>query len=244
MRRWLIVFLLFASLVGGAQLEPASWYQYLAWQQSLASGDVDALTQFFTQHATTDASMRHPFRQEAAVELELLARVGGDLKWYKYVNVSETEMHAILKGKDEKSWVEAVLHVDKELPNNITAIELRQIAGPKPEINDGHPMPRPNWPQLISPKNDEAFSQSARDITVRWTAVPEATGYWLEWDFKDGGVWHAKLPGATVVRIELVETSYTLPFVRTQMVRWRVIAFDERGVAGEPSEWREFRYLQ
>ena len=248
MRRSLFVFLLFASLVGGAQLEPASWYEYSGWQSSLGSGDVEVLTQFLKQHAAHDASMRHPFRHEAVAEMEFLARVGGGLKWQKFVNVSETEMHVILKGKDEKSWVEAVIRVGEQMPNKITAIELRQIAGPNPEISrtsetDGNAKPRLDAPELISPKNGEVFTQFPRDTRMSWTAVPGATGYWLEWDFKDGDAWHSTLPNAKVVRIELEETNYTFRFVGAQMGRWRVIAFDQWGVAGEPSEWREFRYL-
>jgi hypothetical protein len=244
MRRSLFVFLLFASLVGGAQLEPASWYEYSGWQSSLGSGDVEVLTQFLKQHAAHDASMRHPFRHEAVAEMEFLARVGGGLKWQKFVNVSETEMHAILKGKDEKSWVEAVLRVDKEIPNKITALELRQIASPNPEISgisetDGNAMPRLDAPKLISPRNGEVFNQVPRDTRVSWTAVPGATGYWLEWDCMVGNAWLAALPGGTVVRIEAEETNYTFTFVGPQIGRWRVIAFDEWGVAGEPSEWRE-----
>jgi hypothetical protein len=248
MRRSLVVFLLFASLVGGAQIEPESWRQYFDWQTSLQSGDVEVLTQFLKQRAAHDAHMRHPFRHEAVAEMELLVRVGGGLTWQKTVNLSDKEMHVILKGKDEKSWVEAVIRVGEQMPNKITAIELRQIAGPNPEISrtsetDGNAKPRPVAPELISPKNGEVFTQFPRDTRMSWTAVPGATGYWLEWDFKDGDAWHSTLPNAKVVRIELEETNYTFRFVGAQMGRWRVIAFDQWGVAGEPSEWREFRYL-
>ena len=247
MRRSLVVFLLFASSVGGAQLEPASWYEYAAWQNSLQSGHVDVLTQFLKQHAAPDALMRHPFRHEAVAEMELLARVGGGLKSHKILNVSRTEMHVILKGKDEKSWVEAVLRV-KEEPDKITAIELRQIAGPNPEISGisetgGNAMPPLDAPELISPKNGEVLNQFPRDTSVSWTAVPGAAGYWLEWDCMVGNAWLATLPGGTAERIEVEQTNYTFRFVGPQMGRWRVIAFDERGVTGEPSEWREFRYL-
>jgi len=248
MRRSLVVFVLFASLVGGAQLEPASWYEYFAWQNSLDSGDVDVLTQFLKERAAQDAHIRHPFRHEAVAEMELLVRVGGGLKLQKTVIVSETEMHVILKGKDEKSWVEAVIRVGKEMPYKITAIELRQIAGSNPEISrtsetDGNVLSRLDAPELISPKNGEVFNQFPRDTRVSWAAVSGATGYWLEWDFKVGDAWYATLPGATVARIEVEETNYTFTFVGPQMGRWRVIAFDQWGVAGEPSEWREFRYL-
>ena len=244
MRKSLVVFLLLPSLLGGAQLEPASWYEYAGWQQSLYSGDVDVLTQFLKQHAADDAHTRHPFRHEAVAEMELLVRVGGGLKLQKMVNVSETEMHAILKGKDEKSWVEAVIRVGKEMPYKITAIELRQIAGPNPEISrtsetDGNAKPRLDAPELISPKNGEVFNQFPRDTRVSWAAVSGATGYWLEWDCMVGNAWLAALPGGTVVRIEAEETNYTFTFVGPQIGRWRVIAFDEWGVAGEPSEWRE-----
>lgn len=247
MRRSLVIFLLSVSLVGGAQLEPASWTLYSAWQSSLASGDVDVVTQFLRQDAAPDARMRHPFRHEAVAEMELLARVGGGLKQQKIVNLSRTEMHVILKGKDEKSWVEALIRV-KEEPDKITAIELRQIAGPNPEISGisetgGNATPRLDAPELISPKNGEAFNHVPRDTRMSWTAVPGAAGYWLEWDCMVGDAWLATLPGGAVTRIEVEETSHTFTFVGPQMGRWRVVAFDERGVTGEPSEWREFRYL-
>src|SRR5262249_35853820 len=156
---------------------------------------------------------------------------------------SDTEMHVILKGKDEKSWVEAVIRV-KEMPDRITAIELLQIAGPNPEISgisetDRNAMPRLDAPELISPKNGEVLKQLPRDTRVSWTAVPGAAGYWLEWDCMVGDAWLATLPGGTVERIEVEETEYTFTFVGPQIGRWRVIAFDERGVAGEPSAWRE-----
>src|SRR5262252_6329902 len=99
MRRSLVVFLFFASSVGGAQIEPAWWNQYYAWQGSLRSGDVANLTRFLEQHAAQDARMRHPFRREAVAEMELLNRVGGELTLQKTVNWSETETHAIFKGK-------------------------------------------------------------------------------------------------------------------------------------------------
>jgi hypothetical protein len=131
MRRSLFVLLLLAAGVVHAQIEPGSWYGFYAWLNSFNASDAAQLEEYLRQKSCSAARMHQPFNREAAFEMELRARVGGGLTRYKFVSYTETKMHAILKGLDNKSWAEVTLQFTREGAQQIVMLSLRQIDSPE-----------------------------------------------------------------------------------------------------------------
>jgi hypothetical protein len=133
---------------------------------------------------------------------------------------------------------------------------LDELLGEQPAKSTtvSSPMPAPT---LLSPADGATLNDPLRHTILSWSAVPLATVYVVEWDYKSGKDWwsesHTRLPEQakgwwaesrklSPAEFHTTETKYTFNFVGAQPGRWRVWAVDAEGNAGIKSEWREFRY--
>ncbi len=231
------------------------WYPYFGWLGSFNRGDLAEHEKFLTKHASPEAQLRHPFILEAKAEMKLRDRVGGGLRAYKTVEMSDTEMHVILQGYDGLSWVDADVRVSPDWAK-IIAIELHQIAaspsGTQTSIFSESEQPpeltttaaRLSAPELLSPKDGTVFDHNPRHTPLQWNPVPGAVGYRVQWDYKERDGWASEIHASHVPWLETEGTSSTFEFVGAQPGRWRVCAFDESGIPGAWSEWHQFRYTR
>lgn len=117
-----------------------------------------------------------------------------------------------------------------------------------PDGNRGLPAPR-----LISPTNGAVFNDFPRTLTLKWEAVPDATGYVVEVDFYDpqglpgAGLkpgWVSERDSHIYIQQSVSATSFPFDFVGAQPGRWRVWAIDMNGQEGSKSDWCVFRFTR
>jgi hypothetical protein len=120
-------------------------------------------------------------------------------------------------------------------------------------------------PALLSPGEGATLNDIEKGTTLRWSAVPQAAGYLVEWDYgsgqpiswfsetaidspgwqpKEKAGWWFELHKFRRNRGFTTEPSFTFHFVGTQPGRWRVWALDAEDNPGVRSKWREFRYVR
>ncbi|HEV3041719.1 MAG TPA: hypothetical protein VHA33_28395 [Candidatus Angelobacter sp.] len=232
----LLLGLAVAATVASAQ-EPGSWFKFWSWLNSLNSADAAKHAVFLAQQMSPDAQRRRPAAEKAAKEMDTLNQAGGGFTLYKTVQMTETEMRAVLKGQDGHSWAETVLRLGPE-PGYIISIQLYLVSDPvKLE-----PISTLSVPELWSPGQGEVFTHFPRHTTLRWNSVPFAASYQVQWDYQYGTTWASEDRREKWPSFETTETSYTFDFVGAQPGRWRVWALDIDGNPGPKSEWLEFRY--
>jgi thiol-disulfide isomerase/thioredoxin len=99
-------------------------------------------------------------------------------------------------------------------------------------------------PKQLSPAPAALFDHYPRVTTLVWAEVPGASGYVVEWDYKDAKGWADSRPSYVVATMKVTDPVATIEFVGSQPGRWRVMALDSAGNSGEASPWREFRYTR
>ena len=236
-----IVLLVVAAVASTAVAqEPESWFKFWGWLNLLNSGDLSKHEQFLTLQMSKAAQLQHSPSELAVKEIDILNQAGGGFVVYKTLQMSNTELHVILKGRDGITLVDAVVRLMPERPYFITRVTLRLSSAP-PEVEHVSRLPEP---QPLSPAQGEIFGHFPRTTTLRWNPVPFAASYRVQWDYMDRNGWasdNRKFPWPS---FNAMETSYTFDFVGAQPGRWRVWAIDAEGNPGPKSEWHEFRYTQ
>lgn len=93
-------------------------------------------------------------------------------------------------------------------------------------------------PVLVSPRNNERFTNFPRRTTLDWRPVSGATAYGVEVEYYDRSRrrWIGNYKSATVNR-----TGYTFDFIGDQPGRWRVWSIRGNRVSRK-SAWRTFSY--
>ncbi len=140
---------------------------------------------------------------------------------------------------------------------------ITELLGDDQPDNSGVASTQLPAPSLLSPEEGARLDQFPRNTTLRWSAVPRAAAYVVEWDYsqgdtwwsqinidypsprpKEGGGWWAELHKSGRARYFTTETSFTFGFVGAQRGRWRVWAVDANNNPGDRSKWREFLYVR
>jgi thiol-disulfide isomerase/thioredoxin len=98
-------------------------------------------------------------------------------------------------------------------------------------------------PRQLTPPAGAVFEHFPRETTLAWTEVPGASGYVVEWDYKQPDGWYFDLQGL-VITLRVIDPVATFRFIGAQPGRWRVMAVDVAGNSGEVTPWREFRYTR
>src|SRR5262249_4254237 len=125
-------------------------------------------------------------------------------------------------------------------------------------------------PAVLSPEDGAIFQEannSSRETTLRWSPVPSAAAYVVQWDYcwgsgqnqhcsSDSGNsglrerqpqikgWWGEYRNFQLGEQFTTATSYTFNFVGAQPGRWRVWAVDTGNIPGTKSAWRQFRYAR
>src|ERR1700694_1054319 len=223
-----------------AAQEPESWFKFWGWFNSLNSGDLAKHEAFLTQQMSKGTQLQHSASEQAVKEIDILSQAGGGFTVYKTLQMSDTEMHVILKGRDGITLVDAVVRLTPYRPYSIATVKLHLNSDP-PEVEKVSTL---SSPELLSPASGEVFGHFPRRTTLRWHPVPVAASDRVQWDYKDDQGWASEVHKFLWASFESLETSYTFDFVGAQPGRWRVWAVDIEGNVGPMSEWRVFRYTQ
>jgi thiol-disulfide isomerase/thioredoxin len=112
------------------------------------------------------------------------------------------------------------------------------VPEPRPAIRRVLPAP-----QQLSPAAGAVFEHFPRETMLMWSEVPGASGYEVEWDYKQADGWMLDVAGL-VSTVRVTDPVATIRFVGAQPGRWRVTALDALGNSGEATASREFRYTR
>lgn len=220
--------------------QPESWDRFWGWLNSLNSGDLFKHEQFLALQMSKAAQRQHSASELAVKQIDILNQAGGGFIVNKTLEMSDTEMHVILKGRDGVTLADADVRLMPDWPFSITTIKLRLSSSPP----EAEAVPILSAPEVLSPEHGGVFGHFPRTTTLRWNPVPFAASYRVQWDYRDDRGWASEHRNFRWPSFKALETSYTFNFVGAQPGRWRVWAVDIYGNPGAKSEWHEFRYTQ
>jgi len=96
-----------------------------------------------------------------------------------------------------------------------------------------------SMPRQLAPANGTVFNHYPRRTILKWTTVPGAKSYGVEYQYKYGNTW-----SGSIKKDDIQTNSYTFNFVGAQPGRWRVWAVKNNGQSTPKTGWWEFRYTR